>query len=123
MIQRLFPSKRDGEAFTKMQVRPADIADNFFDYSKVVVRKPWGYEYLIFQNAFVAVWILYLKPGAKTSMHSHPNKTTSLVVIEGKVRCSGFEHAYELSAGGGVFIEKEAFHRTEALSERGAFVM
>src|SRR5882672_680707 len=58
------------------QARTASIAaaSDFSDYSKVVVRKPWGYEYLIFQNDSVAVWILYLEAAAETSTHCHPTK-------------------------------------------------
>ena len=44
------------------------------DYSKIVVRKPWGYEYLTYQSKKIAVWILCLKKGQQTSMHAHPKK-------------------------------------------------
>ena len=37
------------------------------DYSKLVVRKPWGYEYLIYQSKDVAVWILYIKKNQLTN--------------------------------------------------------
>ena len=31
-----------------------------FDYSNVIVTKPWGYEYLVFENEFVAIWMLHI---------------------------------------------------------------
>lgn len=43
------------------------------------VKKPWGEEYLLYQNDDVAIWHLYIDPKQKTSLHSHPNKKTGLV--------------------------------------------
>ncbi|HIJ98657.1 TPA: hypothetical protein H1005_01805 [archaeon] len=123
MVKKLSPTPLDREALEKIKVNPADIANNFFDYSKVVVKKPWGYEYLIFQNENVAVWILYLKPGAQTSMHSHPNKTTSLVVLEGEAICSTLSDNFKRTAGEGLMIGKGVFHQTKVVSEHGAFIM
>ena len=48
-----------------------------FDYSKVIVKKPWGYEYLVFENEFVAIWMLHIVRKRKTSMHCHQKKRTS----------------------------------------------
>ena len=31
-----------------------------FDYSNVIVKKPWGYEYLVFKNDCFAIWILHI---------------------------------------------------------------
>ena len=88
-----------------------------------MVKKPWGYEYLIFAYETIAVWILYLKSGAETSMHCHPGKKTSLVVLEGQVNCSTITEQLIRGAGDGLWIDKGAFHQTSAISEAGAFVM
>jgi len=37
-----------------------------FDYSNVIVKKPWGYEYLVFKNDFVAIWMLQIVRKRKT---------------------------------------------------------
>ncbi len=104
-------------------VDPATQIDDFFDYSKVVVKKPWGYEYLLYQNGVVAVWILYIKPGFQTSMHCHPNKKTSLVLLSGEARCLNLHQETKLLPGDGLLIEKGVFHCTASLSEQGIFVM
>ena len=52
-------------------------------YEKTVVKKPWGYEYLVYQNDKVALWFLYIGHGHQTSMHCHPNKTTGLILLNG----------------------------------------
>lgn len=123
MIKRFSLTERDRQEIKKLNISPLAIQDDHYDYSKVVVKKPWGYEYLIFANDEIAVWVLYLKSGAQTSMHCHPNKKTSLVVLEGKVSCSTITGQVERRAGEGLLIEKGAFHQTTTTSETGAFVM
>ncbi len=123
MIKQVPPSSADAQQLSELKVEAKAIADDFCDYSQVVVKKPWGYEYLIFQNDSVAVWVLYLKHGAETSMHCHPNKKTSLVVLEGKVQCTTVEATNDRSAGEGLLIAKGVFQQTKAVSEEGAFVM
>ncbi len=56
-------------------------------------------------------------------MHCHPNKTTYLVVLEGKVSCSTITGQVERRAAEGGSIDKGAFHQTTTISETGAFVM
>ena len=123
MIKKVSQTKRDREICENLRVNPQDIQDDHYDYSKVVVKKPWGYEYLIFENESVAVWVLYLKNGALTSMHCHPCKKTSLIVLQGKVVCSSLTNNFERSVGEGLLIDKGAFHQTRSASESGAFIM
>ena len=123
MIRRLTITRQDKDALAKLKINPEDLKDDFCDYSKVVVKKPWGYEYLIFANESIAVWILYVRCDAQTSMHCHPTKKTSLVVLQGDVICSTITEDLERLPGEGLLIEKGVFHRTKATSESGAFVM
>jgi acetolactate synthase I/II/III large subunit len=113
----------DHDALAQCHVDPAQIADDHFDYSKVVVKKPWGYEYLIFQNAEVAVWILYLKPGASTSMHCHLGKKTSITILSGKAICCTLTQSTPRLAGEGMLIGEGVFHQTQADSPDGVFLM
>ena len=123
MIKKANISDMDIETLRRIGLDSKSQEDDFFDYSKVVVRKPWGYEYLIYQNDLVAVWILHIKRGFQTSMHCHPNKKTSLVVLSGKAKCSILHKDTEVEAGDGLLIDKGVFHSTESLSEEGIFVM
>ena len=50
MIERISLTEQDREAIGNLKVDLQDIQDDNYDYSKVVVKKPWGYEYLIFSN-------------------------------------------------------------------------
>jgi hypothetical protein len=96
---------------------------NTFDYSSVVVNKPWGYEYLWYQNSVVAVWMLYLHQDRSTSLHCHVKKRTSLIVMDGQVVCSTLEDRYRLDVMHSVVLEPGVFHTTQAISASGAFVM
>jgi len=119
----LTPSGADLQLLREHDINPDIRTNDHYDYSTVVVRKPWGYEYLMFQNSSVAVWILYIKLGDQTSLHCHPTKKTSLIVLSGKAECSLMNSSEVLSPGQGLLIGKGVFHRTRAVSDDGIYVM
>jgi mannose-6-phosphate isomerase-like protein (cupin superfamily) len=92
----------------------ADLGD--IDFSKVIVKKPWGYEYLVYEGEDIAAWCLHIKKDYATSMHCHADKETVLIVLSGKVICSGLNESSELSEGDCAIIEKRKFHSTKAVS-------
>jgi mannose-6-phosphate isomerase-like protein (cupin superfamily) len=96
---------------------------NDFDYSKVVVKKPWGYEYLWYQSPSVAAWMLHLRYGKSTSLHAHIRKRTSLLVVSGQVVCLTLEDRYKLGVGDSIVLEPCVFHTTQAISDDGAFLI
>jgi mannose-6-phosphate isomerase-like protein (cupin superfamily) len=93
------------------------------DYRDRVVLKPWGYEYLIFQNEHVAAWLLHIKQGHSTSMHCHPQKKTCLILLSGHALCNTFYRRNYINGMGAVIIEKGVFHSTQALSDEGIDVI
>ena len=122
MIKRLVKSKSDIENLSRLKTSIPNLQSNL-NYRGIVVNKPWGYEYLMFENQHTAVWILYLRSGHATSMHCHPNKRSSLVVISGRVVLSSLEGWYELKEGGSAIIDEAVFHSSKATSKKGALVM
>ncbi len=102
-----------------------------FDYSKVVVKKPWGYEYLAFDNDFVAIWMLQIIRKRKTSMHCHPRKKTGLILLSGHATFHHLDGDIEINGWDAINIQAGAFHSTEAsssllihpISENGIWVM
>ncbi len=107
---------RDRSADPAVTVQPATYRDR-------VVVKPWGYEFLIFENQEVAVWFLRVKKDHATSMHCHPGKRTSLTLLFGKALCNTFRHRNFLCAGESLNIEAGVFHSTKAISLDGLFVI
>tara|TARA_Y100001937_G_scaffold89505_1_gene121079 strand:+ start:11806 stop:12477 length:672 start_codon:yes stop_codon:yes gene_type:complete len=88
-----------------------------------IVKKPWGYEYLMYENEDVALWFLYIKKGEKTSTHCHPNKTTGLTLLDGDAEVSFLSDVNKLSSLNKIMIRKGLFHSTQAVSEHGAYVL
>jgi mannose-6-phosphate isomerase-like protein (cupin superfamily) len=89
------------------------------EYENKVVMKPWGYEFLVFQNEDVAIWYLRIKKGHSTSMHCHPLKKTCLIMLSGRSLCNTFRHRNYIDQGNAIIIDKSVFHSTKALSPDG----
>ena len=87
-----------------------------------VVTKPWGYEYLAYENQHVALWFLYISSGQCTSMHCHPNKTTGLMLVEGEAEVSFLNNKFPLKPVHKLMIRKGLFHSTKAVDPNGALV-
>lgn len=123
MIQTVHVSEADLKAIADIRIDPAILQDDLFDYSKVIVKKPWGYEYLIYKNESVAIWILFIKKGFQTSMHCHRQKKTSLILLSGKALCSTLTLERELEPANGLLLYEGVFHSTKSLSDEGIFLM
>lgn len=85
-------------------------------YSDVIVKKPWGYEYLAFENSFVAIWLLQIIRRRRTSMHCHPKKKTGLVLLCGNATHYHLDGTIQLNPLDAIIIEEGVFHSTEASS-------
>lgn len=92
------------------------------NYNINIVKKPWGYEYLAYENENVGLWFLYIAPEQSTSMHCHPKKTTGLVLLDGEAEISFLADKRQLKSLDKVMIRRGLFHSTKALSNKGAFV-
>lgn len=92
-------------------------------YRDKVVIKPWGYEFLMLENELNAVWVLFIKKGFSTSMHSHLEKKTSLIILSGCAMTNTFSQRSYLRGGDTIIIDKGVFHSTKALSDDGVFLL
>jgi acetolactate synthase I/II/III large subunit len=122
MIKRISLSEEDKKSILTHDC-PSNLGLDGMDFKGSVVNKPWGYEYLMFQNKNIAIWFLYIKKGHATSTHCHPKKKTSLLLLSGEAKCSSLNESFNLTEKEGLILEKGVFHRTEAISEEGIFVM
>ena len=121
MIYRL--SKRDSDLeLLKNYEAPRTKRDNEDDiFSNVVVKKPWGYEYLAFENEHVAIWVLQLVRKRRTSMHCHPLKKTGLILLSGEATFRSLDSEISLGSMDAVVIDRGVFHSSEASSELPIF--
>lgn len=123
MIKRIAATQKDKDTLAAINYDPTkDLVDEP-DYAAVLIKKPWGYEYLLYKNRDVAVWVLHISRDFQTSLHCHPNKKTSLTVLEGEVEFSTLREKIKVRPGEGLLIAKGVFHSTRAVSDGGAVVM
>ena len=87
-------------------------------HNKNIVKKPWGYEYLAYENEEVGLWFLNIKKDQSTSMHCHPTKTTGLVLLDGIAEISFLSDKRILQGLDKVMIRRGLFHQTKALSDQ-----
>jgi mannose-6-phosphate isomerase-like protein (cupin superfamily) len=122
MITRLYRSKSDIENLSLLKtVIPTNV--DRFNYKGYIVNKPWGYEYMPYENPFVSIWVLHFKHQGFTSMHCHPKKKTSLMVLRGEIAFSTLEGFTVCHEGEGMYIDTAVFHSLRANSKKGAVVM
>lgn len=81
--------------------------------SKVI--KPWGYEYLAYQNDEVGLWILHIAPHHSTSMHCHTKKTTGLIVLDGQIEISFIGDSATLNKLDKRMIRRGLFHSSKSV--------
>ena len=111
------PQKLLDQSTLKASPQPNNEGKKKLGFSDVIVKKPWGYEYLAFENKFVAIWVLHLVRQRKTSMHCHPKKKTGLILLSGEAKCHHLGGQIELNKLDAVVIDRGAFHSTEAHNE------
>lgn len=121
MIRRIYVSEIDRTNLSKLKTARSNEVDKT-NYKNLVVQKPWGYEYLMFENDYVAIWILHLKKNQSTSIHCHPRKKSSLIVLSGKVLTSTLTEWFEFDPLQGVVYNAGVFHSTKALQD-DTFIM
>jgi len=92
-------------------------------FENVIVQKPWGYEYLVYENDNVGVWYLNIEYGQQTSLHSHPNKKTGLIILSGVAEISFLNHKFNLVPPDKTMIRHGVFHSTKCISKQGLKVL
>lgn len=78
--------------------------------------KPWGKEYLLYQNDNVELWHLFIKYGEQTSLHAHPNKKTGLIVVNGQCKLEFINSHKFMETGDKIVIRNGVFHRTTSFT-------
>lgn len=124
MVKRIKVTKKDKLSLERLKIF-RDVSESYQpeNYKNKVVEKPWGYEFLIFENEHVAIWFLHINYGHSTSMHCHPEKKTSLILLTGSALCNTFERRNYLNSMDAIILEKAVFHSTKALSNEGINVI
>lgn len=93
------------------------------EYDGIVVNKPWGYEYLMYESDKIGLWYLHIKQDKQTSLHCHPGKKTGYILLTGEAQVSFLNDSTHLKAVSKLMLREGLFHSTKALSEDGIHVI
>lgn len=83
---------------------------DFIDYKGQICVKHWGYEFLIYQTQKIGIWYLSILQNNKTSMHTHFNKDTFIIVISGCAKVELMDQTLILNPMNYLFIPHYKFH-------------
>jgi mannose-6-phosphate isomerase-like protein (cupin superfamily) len=89
------------------------------NYLNKVIIKPWGYEFLVYENEKIAIWFLHINKGHSTSMHCHRRKKTALMILSGKSVCKTLEMENDLTDLDALVLDPGVFHSTQSLDDKG----
>ena len=89
----------------------------YVEYKDKICIKPWGYEFMAYQSKHIAIWILSINQGHKTSLHTHFQKDTTLIVLNGCAKLNLIDDEIALPIMSITNIPKYKFHGIEGLSD------
>lgn len=93
------------------------------DYANLVCKKPWGYEFLVYESNKIAIWYLKMKENHSTSLHAHFKKDTLLFVLSGTGKLTFVDnHVIELCPMQSIFIPRYKFHALSSFSPDTIFL-
>lgn len=88
------------------------------DYKEKVCVKPWGYEYLVYENNKIGMWYLLMKKGHSTSLHTHFKKDTIIIVLSGCAKIGLLNaNPIVLNTMESIYIPKYKFHSIASFSQ------
>jgi len=80
------------------------------EYFKQIFEKPWGYEYLAYQNNKIGIWILHVNSDCETSLHCHFKKDTLIYCLDGSFKINLFDSYEILNTFDNLYIPRNTFH-------------
>jgi rfaE bifunctional protein nucleotidyltransferase chain/domain len=87
------------------------------DYKNLVCVKPWGYEFLVYKNNRIGMWYLNIKKGQSTSLHTHFNKDTFIIIIKGSAIINLIDKTINLNSMDTIFLPHYNFHGLSSFSD------
>ncbi len=88
-----------------------------------IIPKPWGHEYLFFENQDIGIWFLSIDYNKKTSLHCHSKKKTGLIVLDGEIVFSFLNNNVNLTKFKKIMIWPGVFHSSKSSSLNGSILL
>lgn len=92
---------------------------NKIDYFNKVNDKPWGKEYLAYQNKHIGIWILHVNAEQETSLHCHFKKDTILMPLTGHFKINLYNDYRILPLFESLYIPRNTFHGIHSYTDNG----
>jgi mannose-6-phosphate isomerase-like protein (cupin superfamily) len=89
------------------------------DYFNKVNDKPWGKEYLAYQNKYIGIWILHVNAEQETSLHCHFKKDTILMPLTGHFKINLYNDYRIISIFESLYIPRNTFHGIHSYTDNG----
>ena len=89
------------------------------NYLNKVNDKPWGKEYLAYQNSQIGIWILHVNKDQETSLHCHFKKDTILMNVSGIFKINLYNSYKILNLFECVYVPRNTFHGIHSYTENG----
>lgn len=87
------------------------------NYKNCVCLKPWGYEFLVYLNEKIGMWFLKIKKGESTSLHTHFNKDTIIIVLKGSAIINLKDKVLNLNTMSTIYLPHYKFHGLSSFSD------
>ncbi len=96
-------------------------SNNF--YSNKLVKKPWGYEYVIYNSLNrIAITYVHIDNKKSTSLHCHPKKKTGFIILKGTalVQIGIYKkNKKKFKSSSRLVVRPGLFHSLKAVSKNG----
>ena len=92
------------------------------NYFNKVNDKPWGKEYLAFQNKQIGIWILHVNKDQETSLHCHFKKDTILIPLHGYFKINLYNNYKILNLFDSLYIPRNTFHGIHSYIDNGVLM-
>jgi cytidyltransferase-like protein len=92
------------------------------DYINKINDKPWGKEYLAYQNKKIGIWILHVNKNQETSLHCHFKKDTILIPLSGCFKINLYDKFVILNLFETLYVTRNAFHGIHSYSDNSVLM-
>lgn len=92
---------------SEIGLRENSLEENYFEK---IYKKPWGYEFLAYQNKNIGIWILTINKDQRTSLHCHFKKSSIIVCLDGVSKIDTYNGYEILHIGDVLYADLRTFH-------------
>ena len=118
MVYRVLSVSEKELAIIRNNASVSSTTNEQVDYGKCVCIKPWGHEFLVYENDTIGMWCLTIRKGHGTSLHTHFHKDTFVIVLSGTAKLTLIDNeVIVLPPLSSVHVPKNKFHAFSSFSD------